>query len=546
MEVVDYLVVGAGSSGSVVAARLSEERENRVLVLEAGPWDRFLRLKVPIAGMTMSHHPQTSWQYESEPEPGLGGRRLQIPRGRVVGGSSAVNGAVYNRGSPDDFSLWAEQGLPDWSYASVLPYFRRVEDHWRGSDDYHGAGGPVPVTRLSYRSSLTGAALATARSLGYPVSDDWVGPEPEGWGLPDVNVDRRGRRITSATAFLKPALKRRSNIKLRPNATMLNLIVEGGRAVGARYEADGQVHRVRVEKEIVLSGGAMGSPQILLLSGIGPADELRALGIDVVHDLPGVGRGFNDQPMIGQTRFTRRPVTTEGVLRLDRLALEMARWFLGGSSVLSGPPAIAAANIRTVQGRRAPDLRFMIASGSHESHPWFPVVRPGAGHQIFAMCALAHPRSRGAITLRSADPKAPPRVSYNLLTDPWDVEEARRGFRLLEEFLDHPPLGDELGSRILPGRQLIEDDEIDAYIRQAAHTTAHPMGSCRMGVDSDAVVDTQCRVRGMEGLRVVDVSVLPVQLSGNPHGTAVMLGDRIGDAMLGRPALPPSPAVQQM
>jgi len=544
MENWDYIVIGAGSSGSVVAARLSEDENVRVLVLEAGPWDRSLRLKIPIAGMTMRNDPRASWQYASEPEPGLDGRQIEAPRGRVVGGSSAINGAVYNRGHPDDFSLWASAGLPDWDYASVLPYFRRIEDHWRGGDAFHGAGGPVPVSTIPHRSPLTPYALAAAREAGYPLSDDWVGPNPEGWGIPDINVDRRGRRITSATAFLKPALRKRRNIEIRPNALTLRLLVENGRAVGVEYERNGRIETVHAEREIVLSAGAIGSPHLLLLSGIGRADELKAAGIKPVHDLPGVGRNFNDQPMFFTLRRSKLPVTIESTLRLDRLAFEMGKWMLGiGKSPLSGPPAIAAANIRTVQGRSAPDLRFMLSGATHDSRPWLPLIKAGAGHVVLAMCAVAHPRSRGSITLASTDPRWPPRILYNLLTDPWDIEEARRGYRLLADYLAQPSLAKVLGETLWFDRDVKTDEDVDAFIRRAAGTTAHPIGACQMGVDDDAVVDAECRVRGLEGLRVVDTSVFPGQLSGNPHATAVMLGDRIADVISGKAPLSPSTVV---
>lgn len=543
MESWDYIVIGAGSSGSVVAGRLSEDLGSRVLVLEAGPWDRFLRLKIPIAGMTMRNHPKTSWQYMSEPEPGLDGRRLEVPRGRVVGGSAAINGTLYNRGSRDDFSLWASAGLPDWDYASVLPYFLKVEDHWRGADEFHGEGGPVPVSTLPRRSPLADHALAAAREAGHPLSDDWSGPDPEGWGVPDINVDKRGRRISSATAFLKPA-KRRRNLEIRPNSQLLRLLVEKGRAVGVEYERDGRVEMARAQREIVLSAGAIGSPHLLLLSGIGPADELKAAGIEPVHDLRGVGRKFNDQPAVFTIWRSKVPATIERELRVDRLAINLVKWALGsGGNPLSGPPAIAAANIRTVQGRAAPDLRLMVSGGTLESRPWFPLLRSGAGHMVLAMCALAHPRSRGSITLASADPRRQPRILYNLLTDQWDVEEARRGYRILREYLGQPSMVSILGAPILPATEPRADDEVDAFVRQVAGTTAHPMGACRMGVDDDAVVDGECRVRGVEGLRVVDTSVLPVQISGNPHGTAVMLGERISHLMLGSSPLPPSTAV---
>jgi len=532
----DYIVVGSGSSGSVVANRLSEEAGNRVLVLEAGGKARDLRFKIPAAGMTMRLNPKGSWCYKSEPENGLGGRRLDVPRGRVVGGSSAINGTVFNRGSPHDFEQWAALGLPDWDYASVLPYFMKLEDHWRGDGPYHRSGGPVPVNPVTVASPITPRALEAARQAGYGLSDDFSGAEPEGWGLPDFNVDKRGRRVTSAVAFLDPVLGR-PNLHLETGAQVRRIIVEAGRAIGIEYEKDGSVHVARAAREIVLSAGAIGSPHLLLLSGIGAPDELRSHGVVPLHDLPGVGRNFNDQPAGFIQMRAKQPITLERSLRIDRFLVQLGRWVLGLSSVLTGPPVIAAANIRTTQGRQSPDMRFLLSAATMDTRVWVPGLTKRKGYAMQAMFAIAHPRSRGTISLNPADPMTP-RIWYNLLGDPWDVEEMKRGYRLLREYLAQPALADIVGDTIIPARIPRTDEEVEAMLRQTVGTTAHPIGSCKMGVDEDAVVDSQCRVRGIEGLRVVDLSVFPVQLAGNPHAAAMMLGDRVGDMMLGRPVLP--------
>lgn len=534
----DYIVIGAGSAGSVVANKLSEA-DGTVLLLEAGGPARDVRFHIPIAGLTLRSDPKASWLYESEPEPGLDNRRIPVPRGRVMGGSSAINGTVYNRGNRDDFADWAAQGLAQWDYAAVLPYFRRIETHWRGADALHGGAGPVPVNPLPVPSPLTPLALAAAREMGHPVSDDWVGPNPEGWGVPDFNVDKRGRRISAATAFLKPIAKRKS-LRIESRAQVLRILVEAGRAVGVEYRRDGQTRVARARREVILSAGVIGSPHILLLSGIGPADELRQAGVTPIHDLPGVGRNFNDQPAVFLLLRSKLPVAFEHALRLDRFIVNLARWTLGLPSVLAGPPIIAAANIRTVEGRGTPDMRLMLTGGTPDGRVWFPGIRKSAGALLMGMAALAHPQSRGSITLASSDPLRHPRILHNLLTDPRDVEDIRRGYRLLREFLRQPSLQQVIGDFVMPATEPRSDAEVDAYIRQATATPAHPMGSCRMGVDEGAVVDADCRVRGLAGLRVVDLSVLPSQISGNPNASAMMLGDRASDLILGRPPLPRS------
>jgi len=532
----DFIVIGSGSSGSVVANRLSGEVKSRVLLLEAGRQQRDWRFKIPLAGISMRMHPKSSWCYESEPEPGLMGRCIEVPRGKGLGGSSLVNGAVYNRGNPRDFDQWAAQGLPGWDYVSVLPYFRRVENHWKGETFHHGVKGEVSVRQPQVENPFSERAFEAAKSMGFSLSDDVSGPDPEGFHIPDFNVDDRGRRATTAAAFLDP-IKSRKNLRIETEAHVVRILVENGRAVGVEYSQRGERKIAYAAREIVLSGGAYGSPQILMLSGIGPADHLRSVGIDVVHDLSGVGQNLSDQPAAIFEARTKEPKAFHRTFRADRFMMQLGRWFFGMRNELSTMPVIAAANMRTSQSAEGPDMRFMISALTMRNSIWFPGVRKGAGHFMMALYGVPHPRSRGHVSLRSSNPFEAPRILFNMLTDPWDLAELRRGHKLMREFLAQPAMASFVGDITLPFTHLDTDDAIDDFHRQFGMTTSHPVGTCRMGLDDGAVVDAECRVRGIEGLRVIDLSVLPVQISGNPHGTAVMLGDKASDAILGKPAL---------
>ncbi len=536
MEAPDYIVVGAGSAGCVVANRLSGPGGGRVLLLEAGGSARGLLHAMPLAATKLWFNPRSSWSYWSEPEPGLGGRRIPAPRGKGLGGSSAINGTVYNRGNPKDYDAWAQLGLTGWDYASLLPYFLRIEDHWRGEDAVHGAGGPVPVTPLSSRSPLTPRALAAARSMGFPITEDFIG-EPEGWGLPDMNIDRRGRRVSAADAFLRPILHR-DTLRVETGAQVLRVILEGRRAVGIEYLQGGERRMARASREVILCGGAFASPHLLLHSGVGPADELHAAGVEPIIDLPGVGRGLIDQPAGSFEVASKLPLTFERTLRIDRFLAALVRWGLGFGGPAAGPPVIAMANIRTVQGEGAPDVRAMLSGAAMDSRVWVPGLTRRKGYVILASFGIAHPRSRGRVTLGSGDPLDPPRILYNLLVEPEDMADLKRAYRLMRELVGQSALHDVVGALIRPVSELTGDAELEDYLRKVAGTTSHPLGTCKMGVADGAVVDGECRVRGVAGLRVVDASVFPTQISGNPHAAVMALGDRLGDLILGRPSLP--------
>jgi choline dehydrogenase len=527
----DYIVIGAGSAGCVLANRLSAK--HNVLLLEAGGPSRNLLYRMPLAATKLWFNPKSSWMLMTEPEPGLDGRSIPVARGKALGGSSAINGTVYNRGSPRDYDAWADMGLKGWDYASLLPHFRRIEDHWRGGDARHGAGGEVRVSPLSVRSPFYSPFLEAARQMGLPVTEDFIGELSEGVGLSDFNIDQRGRRVSAYDAFLHPIRSRRS-LRIESSAQVIRILIEHGRAVGVEYVQHGQSHVVRARCEVILSAGAIHSPHLLLLSGIGPADELKAHGIKPVHDAPGVGRNFNDQPG-GSFEFSvRQPLSFTRALRADRFAFSMIRWGLGLGGIGAGPPMVAMGSLRTPLAGKSPDLRFVLAAGTMASKVWYPGITKASAHTLLMGFAVAHPESRGAVTLASADPMTPPRIVYNLLTAPADMERMKSYYGLLQNLIAQPAFAEQVDEVTRPASPPKDDAELEAYLRAFANTTSHPMGSCRMGVDAAAVTNDQCKLNGLEGLRVVDASVFPTQISGNPHAAVMMLGEKVSLMILER------------
>ena len=533
----DYIIVGAGSAGCVLAARLTETPGVRVLLLEAGRPDNSWQIDMPAAVGSLLSSDRFNWNYISEPEPYLDGRRLTHPRGKVLGGSSSINGMVYIRGHAKDYDGWARAGAAGWSYADVLPYFKRAEQHFLGGDSYHGAEGPLAVFAPDFRQSPLAAAFVDAAvQAGYPLSADVNGAQQEGFGRID-RTTRNGRRWSAARAYLRPALAR-PGLVAQTEALVHRILIEKNRAVGVEYSVRGRRQKAQADAEVIVSGGAINSPQILLLSGIGPADELRALGIEPLHDLPAVGAHLNDHPDIVVQHRCLRPVSLFEINRGAGKLLTGIRWFLKHDGFAASNHFEAGGFIRSRPGVDFPDLQLT----------FMPLaIQPGTvsdvgSHSYQVHIDLMRPRSLGHVKLRSADPKAPPSLLFNYLKDPQDREDLRTSVHLTREILAQPAMACFRGEELAPGPGAQSDADIDAFIRQGVETCYHPVGTCRMGVGGDCVVDAECRVHGIDALRVVDASIMPAIVSGNTNAPTIMIAERASDLMRGRQPLPQSDA----
>jgi choline dehydrogenase len=532
MPTADYVIVGAGSAGCVLANRLTEDPAVRVLLLEAGGKDRSPNIKIP-AAFANQFHTRLDWDYCTEPEPHVDGRELYIPRGKSLGGCSSMNAMLYVRGRPLDYAAWAKAGAEGWDWEDVLPYFLRSEDNARGASEYHGAGGPLHVSEQRSPRPLDRRLLDASVAAGIPRVADYNGPEQDGVSMFQV-TQRNGRRWSTADAFLRPALSR-PNLEVRTGVQVRGIDLDGTRATGVRYrDRLRREHVARAEREVILAAGAIGSPQLLQLSGIGAPDDLTAVGVPVRHALPGVGANLQDHPFLSNIYEVSDTNTLYGADKPKH----MAEWLLRRTGPLSSSVAEVVAFVRTRPGLPAADVQYHMGAAYYEDHG----AETYDGHCIVIAPVLVSPQARGRVWLRSADPADKPRILTNSLSEPDDLASLVAGMELAREIAAQAPLAEIVLKELKPGPEVRDRAELEADIRRRLMLIYHPVGTCRMGAGDDAVVDPALRVLGLEGLRVVDASVMPVITGGNTNAPTIMIAEKAADLIRGRAPAGPAQA----
>ncbi len=532
----ETIIVGAGSAGCVLAARLGEDTARRILVLEAGGPDRNPLIHIPLGVGKIWDNPRYNWNYHGAPEPHLDDRSIFHPRGKVVGGSSSINIMAYVRCHRFDFDRLAQLGLPGWSYSECLPYFKRSEGLEGGGDDFRGDQGPLKTRRNPASDEVFEAFIRAAPELGYAPNDDYNGAGQEGFSKMQHTIGN-GRRCSAAVGYLRPAMRKNKNIELKTRAQVTRILFEGRRAVGVAYLKGGREHQVRAE-EVILAGGAYNSPQLLLLSGIGPAGELSDLGIEPHLDLPGVGKNLWDHPSLSTLHARKDKASFLDNLRWDRLSVSMLQaWFLR-SGFATQLPGNGTAFIRSGPDQELPDLQAYCGSGGYQSRPWFPGIAKRGADLISLLFCHVREQSRGAVTLTSTDGLAKVRIVNNFLSTEYDRRAMREGVKFCAALAASKAFEDYAGARILPDPEVKTDAEIDAFVRANMITIYHPAGTCKAGSDPLAVVDPEFRVHGTEGLRVIDASIFPEPLGGNINAPVIMMAEKASDIIQGKPPLP--------
>ena len=530
-EEFDYIVTGAGSAGCAVAARLSESGRYRVLLLEAGGKDRNPWIHVPMGFSRLFADPNVNWMYESEPEAALNGRTMYQPRGKVLGGTSSINGMVYMRGNAADYDEWRQRGCTGWDYDSVLPFFKKAENQQRGASEFHGVGGPLTVSDQPRRYELADRVVAAAIEAGLPHNDDFNGARQEGAGY-FQSTTGKSRRWSTATAYLRPA-RDRASLVVRPNAQATRVVIENGTATGVTYISGGISRSARSRGEVIVCGGVFNSPQLLQLSGIGPADLLQRMGIEVIRDVPAVGNHLQDHFYVRLAYRCTRPVTMNELANsLPRKILATARYMLFKSGPLAANGVTAGAFARSDPRLERPDLQFNFSPFSYASRgPSGAVAHDFLGFSLSAV--HLRPDARGTVLLKSPDPLVPPAIRFNFLQTQYDIQALTAGMRMVRAFTKQPSLASYVAEEIVPGSSVSSDAEFEESIRRNALSNLHPVGTCRMGLEgSDSVVDPRLRVHGVGRLRVVDAAIMPTVPAGNTNAPTIMIAEKAAAMIL--------------
>jgi choline dehydrogenase len=529
----DYIVIGAGSAGAVIAARLSEDKDVRVLLLEAGGRDNHPFQTMPLGFLRVVASDRYNWKFESEPEPGLNNRRLEIPRGKTLGGSSSINALMYIRGNAMDYNLWRQQGCDGWGYEDVLPYFKKLETSWRGENEFHGASGPVRTEPVDFPDMLFDDFRRAAEAAGIPYNNDPNGAVQDGFARMEQNTGD-GRRTSTARAYLNPAMSR-ANLVIETGALSSKIIVENNRAKGVDYIQNGQRKTAYADGEVIVCGGSFNSPHLLMLSGIGPADHLRDMNIPVVHDMPGVGQNLSEHANMLSVQGVRDDLGLTRQLRVDRATGGVLQWLFKQGGAFSTNGAVCHSFLRTRDNLVRPDVQIVHMTLSNRGSLWVPGMTKKPQWCFSARVGgPLSPLSRGWVKLRSADPAAKPRIQYNMFTEREDMDTMIRALRMSREIYAQSPIADYITHEIEPGSAVQSDADLEANIRANATHRSHPCGTCKMGIDDLAVVDPQLRVHGLEGLRIADASIMPEVIAGNTNTPCMMIGEKAADLVRGK------------